>query len=147
MRFARFAAASAAMTIAVGGFAASASFAGGNPHFMHGSPQYSIADNAVTASGSIAGVGKQDATITLTAEAEVNCLNKGGNMPPGLHKSVSSTPEVVPADKNGRINFSVTTAQVDASSCPKSMTPIVTFSSATLTAVIGSVTLTDTHTF
>lgn len=146
MRFARLAAASAAVTMVIGGFAASSSFAQGNPHFISG-PDYSIANNAVTASGSIAGVGNQDASIVLVADAEVDCLNNGHHTPKGLHQSVTSTPTTFSADKNGKIDFSVTTGQV-AAKCPgKKMIPIVKFTSATLTATIGDVVLTDTHTF
>jgi hypothetical protein len=146
MRFVRLAAASAAITIAVSGLAASASFAGGNPHFMHGSPQYSIADNAVTASGYIAGVGKQDAVINLTADATVSCVNHGGNTPPGLQKSVSSPSLTATPDKNGKLFFSVTTASLDGA-CPGNMMAQVKFTSATLIAQVGSVTLKDVHPF
>jgi hypothetical protein len=144
MRFSRFIAASAALMVA-GGFSASAALAA-NPHFQ-GTPDYSIAEGAVTATGSIVGAGNQDgATIVLTAEAEVGCLNKPGKAPKGHRRSVSSEPQTFPSDANGRINFSVTTGQVDVK-CPGKMTPFVHFLSATLTATVGSETLTDVHTF
>jgi hypothetical protein len=145
MRLARFVAAAAAATLAVGGFAASASFAQGNPHFL-GAPEYSIADNAVTASGSIVGAGNQDAVVVLTADATVDCLNHGQHMPKGLHQSVSSAPQSFSSDSNGRINFTVTTGSVNAK-CPGRMIPVVRFTSATLTATVGDVVLSDTHTF
>jgi len=147
MRFARLAAASAAMTMVVGGFAASTSFAQGSPHWMHGSPQYSIDNNAVEASGVIAGVGNQDATINLEAHATVTCVNHGGNTPPPF-QSVTTAEETVSAGKNGKLSFTVITAPVDASSCHGNMQPQVTFTSATLTVTIGGEpVLTDVHTF
>lgn len=146
MRFARLAAASAAMTMVVGGFAASTSFAEGNPHFVQG-PDYSIAANAVTATGAIAGLGTQDASIVLVADAEVFCVNHGNHIPKGLHRSVSSSPVIFSADHNGKVDFTVTTAALDAACPGKKMTPMVKFLSATLTATIGTTVLTDVHTF
>jgi hypothetical protein len=147
MRFARLAAASAAMTMVVGGFAASAGFAQGNPHFRPGDPQYSIVgNNAVNASGKIVGIGDSDiATITLSATASVQCTNKGGHSPKPFQKTVSST-ESFSSDRNGSISFDLTTPAVTAK-CPGKMAPVVTFSSATVSVDVDGVTFSDTHNF
>jgi hypothetical protein len=146
MRFVRFAAASAAMTLAVGGFTASTSFAMGHPKF-NPLPTYSIIDDAVYATGSITGAGNQDAVVSISAVAEVGCANKPGKLPKGHRQTVSGAPATFPHDENGRINFTVHTGAIQAD-CPGKMTPVVIqWISATVTATLGNVKLTDTHTF
>jgi hypothetical protein len=144
MRLVRFAAASAALTMAVGAFAVSTAFAD-NPHFTSG-PDFSIVGNTIQASGTIAGAGKNEsgATITLTAEAMVGCKNSSGKLPKGHIQSVTSGAVPFTSDNSGHIVFTVTTAPVTAK-CPGKMTPtVINFISATLTANVDGMTLTAT---
>ena len=113
-----------------------------NPHFVTG-PTFSTANGALTATGSIAGLGNQDVTIVLEGTATVTCTNRGGNVPPGQTETVSGTVENL-RPENGRVNFSVTTAQV-TDICPGPMTPTATFTSGTLKVFQGGqLVLTET---
>jgi hypothetical protein len=83
-----------------------------NPHFVVG-PEISLnANNTVTATGSVAGLGNQNIDVVLTAElsVEVLCRNPGGNIAPGQTQqtTVTGTAEDVKVE-NGRATFSVTT--------------------------------------
>ena len=105
-----------------------------NPHFVVG-PTFSTVNGALTATGSIAGLGNKDVTIILTGTAVVTCTNRGGNVPPGQTETVSGTIENL-RPENGRVNFSVTTAQV-TDVCPGPMTPTATFTSGTIQVFQG----------
>jgi hypothetical protein len=89
-----------------------------NVHFLPGSPTFTDNGVTLTASGTIAGLGKDDVTIQLTATGTTNgitCTNKGGTQAPGQNKvtlQISGTLTVKPKDfdKNGNVTFSLTTA-------------------------------------
>jgi hypothetical protein len=112
-----------------------------SPHFV-GTPTLTDNGTTLTASGSIAGLGNQDIDVVLTASgrATVTCTNPAGKVAPGQTKSVTVTgSEQDIAVKNGRANFTVTTAEPVApqNACPNAKwTPTVTnvrFTSATIT--------------
>jgi len=105
-----------------------------NPHFQSG-PTFTISNNQITACGSIVGLGNQDVTITLTATADVQCINKGGNPPPGQRTTASGTATHLRPD-NGHLDFCVTTDRIN-SGCPKPMSFTVTFSDVKLTVSQG----------
>ena len=118
-----------------------------NPHFI-GEPTFTDLGTTLQSSGSIAGLGNQDVTIVLDAEgvASVTCTNKGGTQAPGQQKVIDVSGSVSNLrPENGRVNFTVTTADPNLSSgsgntksdgCPNgnwtSQITDVTFTSATL---------------
>lgn len=84
-----------------------------NPHFI-GEPELTQDNGSLTASGSVAGLGNEDILVVLDATgiAQVECENPGGNRAPGQDTEVDVSGEtIVPASKNGRVNFSVTAGE------------------------------------
>ena len=75
------------------------------------------ADQTVTCSGSVAGLGNQAVTVTL--EVDFACATRGNENRPGGHLQEVSDP-IQP--RNGRINFSETTGPAD---CPPGLNPVV----------------------
>ena len=75
-------------------------------------------DNAVNCTGSLSGLGSQ--TTFVTVSSGFQCMNRGGNNPPG---QVSGESGAIQPDKSGNASFNVTT---NAASCPDQMTPIFT---------------------
>jgi hypothetical protein len=61
-----------------------------NAHFIQG-PSVSTNSTTLTVSGTLAGLGNQDVTIRLNADAVVSCTNKGGNPPPGQTQEVNAS--------------------------------------------------------
>ena len=92
-----------------------------NPHFVAGP---TVVDNGstLTGSGSIAGLGnnqgltiEMDVTGTVTTE----CKNRGGNIAPGQTKTEAfAVSGRYTSDKNGRVDFSLTTPLPLPGSCP-----------------------------
>lgn len=105
-----------------------------NPHFIRG-PNFSESGGALTASGTLAGLGNENVTILLEATGTTTCKNRGQNVPPGQTETVSGTASDLEV-KNGSVTFSVTTASV-TNPCPDQMQPRTTFTSATLTVFQG----------
>jgi len=131
MRLARLAAASAALTLAVGALTVSTSFAAPTPKFVKG-PTYTQNDNTLTSTGHAVGVGGQRVTVTLVAHADYGCMNPAGQIVPGLHGTASGSADY-PAAHNGSVNFSVTTGSLETN-CPGPMTIVnVDFTDATTT--------------
>lgn len=92
-----------------------------NPHFVSGP---TITDNGttLTATGSIAGLGNnQLIAISLNATASITttCTNPGGNVAPGQTKTetVSASGNFM-SNKNGRVNFTLTTPLPTPGKCP-----------------------------
>ena len=108
--------------------------AAANPHFIDG-PTFTVKQGSLQACGTIAGLGNQDVTVTLTADANVQCVNSGGNPPPGQKQSVSGTASNLHPE-NGRLSFCVTTAPVK-NPCPDHMKYTVTFSNARIAVYQG----------
>jgi hypothetical protein len=111
-----------------------------------------LTDNGttLTATGTFAGLGNQDLTVTLaaTGSATVLCHNPKGNVAPGQTQPVSVSGSQTDIEvKNGRARFDVTTPApaITGNPCPNGKwTPEltnVTFTSATLTAEQGGVTV------
>jgi hypothetical protein len=75
-------------------------------------------NNAINCTGTLTGLGSQTSFVTVTSGFE--CMNRGGNNPPG---QVSGESGAIHPDKNGSATFDVTTNQA---SCPDQMTPIFT---------------------
>ncbi len=98
-----------------------------NPHFVVG-PTFSVVRGALRATGSAAGLGNQDVTVTLTATGVTTCTNRGGNVPPGQTEEVSGGQTITDV-KNGRVDFDVTTARV-SNPCPRPMKPTTVFTSS-----------------
>ena len=84
-------------------------------HWKSG-PNFSDAGTKLTVSGSLAGLGNEDVTITVVAEGKatkIECTNPSGKKAPGQNKpDVRSLGEVtIDQDeiKNGNVSFSITT--------------------------------------
>lgn len=105
-----------------------------NPHFISG-PDVSSQNGSLQVCGTIAGLGNQNVTIELTAIANVTCINKGGNPPPGQRQTLSGRVSNLRVE-NGRVSFCVTTNRVQ-NPCPDGMRFSVTFSNAQLTVIQG----------
>jgi hypothetical protein len=124
-----------------------------SPHFVSG-PEYAVSGLTLTATGSVAGLGNQDVTVTLnaTGTATIQGRNPAGHLAPGQTKEVNlSGQQKIDDPKNGRVDFSVTTQPPVAPQLPnKKWTAVVTnvdFTSATLTVEQGGdVVLTDATT-
>lgn len=92
-----------------------------NPHFVAG-PTVTDNGSTLTATGSIAGLGNN---LGITIEMQVSgvvtteCTNRGGNVAPGQTKTEGfSVSGRYTSDRNGRVNFSLTTPLPLPGSCP-----------------------------
>jgi hypothetical protein len=111
-----------------------------SPHFL-GEPEFSVLGTSLNATGSVAGLGNQDVTVVLSAQgtATIVCTNPAGKVAPGQTRDINvSGSQTITDVKNGRVNFSVTTAAPVApqDACPNrkwtASIKNVDFSSATL---------------
>jgi hypothetical protein len=122
-----------------------------SPHFITG-PDYTIANNTVTATGKIAGLGNRDVTAVLDVTFSTQCRNPGENVAPGQNASSSTTLTGLHPE-NGNLVFSISTTPVvtnESAGCPNPQwqAEIV----GPITAVLsfyqgGKLVLQDTHTF
>ena len=83
-----------------------------NPHFV-GTPTATDLGTQLRVSGSIAGLGggNIDVRVVANGTAAVTCTNPSGKIAPGQRTTVRSTGTVTNLEtKNGRANFTVTTA-------------------------------------
>ena len=134
------------VTAAALAFPAAASAQSG--HFVTGganAPTCTDIGLQVQCSGKVAGLGGTTFEITVEAQgiATVECINPGGNRAPGQDTAVdvSGTTGPQPTPRNGRVNFTLTTASPSplpaTPTCPNAMwTPVITgvaFTDATLT--------------
>jgi len=103
-----------------------------NAHFISG-PTISEHNGSLEVCGSIAGLGNQDVTIQVSATADVQCVNRGGNPPPGQRQTVSGSVSNLRTE-NGRVDFCVRTSQIE-NPCPDHMRPDVTFSDVKVTVI------------
>jgi hypothetical protein len=96
-----------------------------NPHFV-GQVRSTDLGTQLQVSGSVAGLGNENIDVEVIANgiASVDCENPGGNVAPGQRTEVASTGTVTNVEvKNGRANFSVTTATPtvpNVPTCPNS---------------------------
>lgn len=95
-----------------------------NPHFVVGPTITLNANNTVTATGSIAGLGNENIDVVLSAvlNVEVLCRNPAGNVAPGQTQQTTVTgtqTQIHP--ENGRATFSVTTAAPTLSGTPRQL--------------------------
>ncbi|HYP23978.1 MAG TPA: hypothetical protein VEV43_10420 [Actinomycetota bacterium] len=122
-----------------------------NVHFKD-DPVFTDQGTTLRATGSLAGLGNKDVTITLTATgtaSDITCTNKGGKVAPGQNKpkvtTVGQTSIPVTEVKNGNVSFAVETAQpfvtAKQAGCPNNNWTAtvndVDFTSATITVVQG----------
>jgi len=98
--------------------------AAANPHFVVGPTITLNADNTVTSTGSIAGLGNANIDVVLTAvlSVEVLCRNPGGNIAPGQTQQQTTTGTQSDIHvENGRANFNVTTDAPTLVGTPKEL--------------------------
>jgi hypothetical protein len=141
---------------------ATAAYAG-NVHFKHGSPSFIDGGLTLQASGALAGLGKTDISILLSAKANVTatCTNPSGQtQPPGQNPAPITVTgsKAIPksAIKNGTVSFTVTTNPPTtpisgALDCPNSQwtedIADLAFTTATITVDQPGPVLTATCTF
>jgi hypothetical protein len=109
-----------------------------NPHFVKG-PTASDLGTQLRVAASVAGLGNENIDIRLTAQgtATVTCTNPGGNVAPGQNTSITATGSATNVQvKNGRANFTVTTATPTVPNTP-------TCPNAAWTATVTDVTFTS----
>lgn len=119
---------------------------------LKGEPEVTDNGNTLTVCVSLAGLGNQDITVTLTTtgEATATCVNPGGNTAPGINKVPvrSTTTQTIRSRqiKNGNVTVCSTSRNPGivssrAAGCPNNnwMAEVidVEFTSATLTVVQG----------
>jgi hypothetical protein len=119
---------------------------------LKGEPTVRDNGNTLTVCASLAGLGNQDITVTLTTtgEATAECVNPGGNVSPGINKvPVTSTVSQTirrTSIKNGTVSFCQTTRDPGivssrAAGCPNNnwLAEVIDieFTSATITVVQG----------
>ena len=151
----------AIITLVVFGFTATVAVAA-NVHFKPGSPTFTVGTTTLTVSGTLAGLGNEDLTITVTATgtATTEGFNPAGHSVPGHPATVTvigNQPISASEVKNGEVFFSVTTPQPPTPTAKQAGFPNnnwtvvvtgVTFTSATITVVQGGeVVLTFSKTF
>jgi hypothetical protein len=109
-----------------------------NPHFIK-DPTISKAISGTTAtllaSGKVAGLGSDPTDVFLTTSgvtAETECVNRGGNNPPGQDATFGpTTGEVVTIQpRHGQITFNNVplsiTVTAEQAGCPDRMQPVIT---------------------
>jgi hypothetical protein len=131
-------------------------------HFKPKGPNFTDNGTTLTATGTLAGLGNEDVTITLeaTGVASTTGFNSGGNAAPGQNVNVTVTASVtISADqiKNGEVFFAIATPQPrqptgkEAGFPNDGWTAVITdvkFTSTTITVVQeGEVVLKQTFNF
>lgn len=101
-----------------------------NPHYVAG-PTFTDNGTSLTGTGSIAGLGNnQGITVEMNVNGTVTteCRNHGGNIAPGQTRTENfSVSGRYTSDKNGRVDFSLTTPLPLPGRCPNgNWTGIVT---------------------
>ena len=102
-----------------------------SPHFKGNTTQTcTVSSTTITCGASLAGLGNEDVTLSLSAPAEATflCVNQGGNAAPGQNKVpfTATATQVIPGSeiKNGNLTFSITapqetpTATAEQAGCP-----------------------------
>ncbi|HVK08766.1 MAG TPA: hypothetical protein VM597_08325 [Gemmataceae bacterium] len=139
-------------TLALAGVALTAAVAvAANVHFKPRDPTFRDNGTTLTATGSLAGLGNGDITITLqaTGTASTTGYNQGGNAAPGQNVGVTVTgTTTISADKieNGQVFVAVSTPEprqptaTEAGFPNNNWTAVITdvkFTTATITVVQG----------
>jgi hypothetical protein len=120
-------------------------------HFKPRGPNFHDDGTTLTCTGTLAGLGNGDVTITLQATGTASTVgyNRGGNMAPGQNVGVSVTgTQTISADKiqNGEVFISITTPAPRTPTAEEAGFPNnnwnavitdVTFTEATITVVQG----------
>ena len=120
-----------------------------NVHFKKPGPQFSTnADNSLTASGSLTGLGNGDIKVVLdaTGTAEARCQNPGGSKKvPGQNTvNVDGTGvTLIPSNKvkNGSVPFAVSTEPVEKPTPTEAGCPTDKWSVVDLTVTYTSATI------
>lgn len=143
------------LTLAIAAVAIPLTYAA-SVHFKGGNPRFTDQGTTLKTCFSLAGLGNQDVTITVSATGTISttCTNPGGNVAPGQNKTPFSerTQVTIPATeiKNGNVSVCLTTQTPTTptaaeAGCPNGnwTTTInsVDFSNATVTVVQGGQTV------
>jgi hypothetical protein len=102
-----------------------------NPHFV-GEPEARCVGTNLEVSFKIAGLGNQPATVILDAESVTKqCVNPGGNIPPGQTEEIEPVAGVFPATRRGTASGALVLEA--EGTCPGRQRLLVTFEDVTLT--------------
>lgn len=114
---------------------ASAAFAVSNAHFV-GTPTATRADNTLTISGKVAGLGDVD-VITVSITGDALCINPGSKHPKATNKADVAGGAEVPV-QNGKANFSVPATATFQPDCSPPMAVVFENVCVTVTAADGT---------
>ena len=112
-----------------------------NPHFVGDASAVCSGPNLVTRF-KISGLGAgQNVDVLADADAEVSCVNRGNNVPPGLTQEVTADGTFT-ASRSGQVTGTLTLTPEGG--CPGRQRLVVTYRNVTLTATVDGDDIVET---